>query len=625
MRLVHSFTYFILILFLSFSITAQNNDTASVSIDSIPFKVFKTRNSNLSYNDIVNPNISFKESNSFKEKTHPDDIYWVRLDFENELGFLSNNRTWFLNFNTIDYGELFYEKNNTIEKKSIGQYDFPTWSEKIKSKKYFSEVSFTTNSLLKNRYLYLKVKRVTFLENLNNWNFGSAKNAISNDYSASETKSLLPVYIYIGIIIIMSIIMFVFFFYFKKMEFLCYSLYALALLLFMTKDEWQLFDFFLPNNIFLKVWLLNTLQIFIPLGYLFFMIFYLNLKKDYPLAFKVIKTFIYIYLSLLFIDILFYFFKYNIGHIYILKLFPIIGILIAVFSIPYLLVNNKNRITSLFILGFFFFISGTGIHFYTNVDSDPLLYNNKIYFIIGTSIEIVIFAFGLVYKIFTEHIDKLNFQQQATLNKNKALRAQINPHFIFNSLSSIQHLVTNNNRVSALIYLSKFSRLTRNILESSIETNAVLSEEIKMLKDYLELESLRFDNAFSYSITIDDKLNIDTVEIPFMILQPFVENAIIHGLLPKVKGNKILNIDFKQEEDAVVCKIEDNGIGRKTADQKEHIHKKEKKSRGMEVTKQRLNTLRNNLGSNLGTLDIIDKTNAKGESLGTIVIVKIPT
>ena len=604
-------------LLFSLGLMAQENIPLAKLGKEIPFKVFKTHNNNLIYSDIIDANIAFEESGSFKEKTHPNDTYWIRLDFEKESNILSKNATWYLNYNTFGYGELFYKKNNTIIKKPIGQFDSPTISEKIKSEKYFSEVSFTSNSLLSNRYLYLKVKRVNFLEHLNNWNFSYTENSIKDHYSSSETKSLLPIYVYTGIIAIMSIIMFVFFFYFKKMEFLFYSLYALALLLFMTKDEWQLFENLLPNDIFIKDWLLNTLQIFIPLGYLFFMIFYLNLKKDYPLAYKVIKAAIFIYLCLFVTDFLFFIFKYHIGHIYILKSFPFLGILIAVFSIPYLLIHNKNRISTLFIIGFFFFITGTGLHFYYNNDSDPLFYNNKIYFIIGSSIEIVIFALGLVYKIFTEHLDKINFQQEAALNKTKALRAQINPHFIFNSLSSIQHLVTKNDKVASLKYLTKFSRLTRSILESSIETSVVLADEIKMLKDYLELESLRFENAFSYHIKVDDNVEIDSIEVPFLIIQPFIENAILHGLLNKTEGTKELIISFKQELDYLICIVDDNGIGRTASSKKKTIYKN--KSRGLEVTKERLQMI-NGVENNI---EIIDKVDQSNKALGTKVIIKI--
>lgn len=154
------------------------------------------------------------------------------------------------------------------------------------------------------------------------------------------------------------------------------------------------------------------------------------------------------------------------------------------------------------------------------------------YIIIGRCI----FAFGLLYKIHLEFRENLMLQQRALFEKTRALRAQINPRFIFNSLSAIQHLVSVKKIESALKYLNKFSRFTRNVLESSMEINIPLAEEIKILEDYLSLELLRFANSFSYNITIDEAIDPEEIEIPPMILQPFVENALIHGLLPKNPG-----------------------------------------------------------------------------------------
>ena len=113
-------------------------------------------------------------------------------------------------------------------------------------------------------------------------------------------------------------------------------------------------------------------------------------------------------------------------------------------------------------------------------------------------------------------------QQRALFEKTRALRAQINPRFIFNSLSAIQHLVSVKKIESALKYLNKFSRLTRNVLESSMEINILLTDEIKMLEDYLSLEPLRFDNSFSYNITIDEAIDPAAIEIPPMILQEII-------------------------------------------------------------------------------------------------------
>ena len=250
---------------------------------------------------------------------------------------------------------------------------------------------------------------------------------------------------------------------------------------------------------------------------------------------------------------------------------------------------------------------------------DGLYLDSLNYMIVGGSIEIVIFTFGLNYKTYLDQRENFALREEALINKIRALRAQINPHFIFNSLSSIQHLVTSDQKVSALKYLSKFSRLTRNILESSMDAHVSLKEEIEMLVDYLELESLRFDNSFSYTINVDENLNPDNVTIPLMIMQPFVENAIIHGLLPKKGDDKKLSINFKKSYDFMICEVDDNGVGRQMAENNKHYHKKERISRGLQVTKERLRVF----GKADDSLQILDKF-VDDTPVGTKVMFKIP-
>lgn len=200
------------------------------------------------------------------------------------------------------------------------------------------------------------------------------------------------------------------------------------------------------------------------------------------------------------------------------------------------------------------------------------------------------------------------------------LRAQINPHFIFNSLSSIQYLISSHKVESSIKYLSKFSRLTRNILESSIEDKILLKNEIKILEDYLALESLRFDNTFSYKINVENQLESQNIEIPSMVIQPFLENALIHGLLPKKQGAKHLSINFKIENEFLICVVDDTGIGRDLSQKKSSIYRGEKKSRGMEITKLRLEAL----GEIEEAVKIMDKYDSEGRALGTTVIIRIP-
>lgn len=200
--------------------------------------------------------------------------------------------------------------------------------------------------------------------------------------------------------------------------------------------------------------------------------------------------------------------------------------------------------------------------------------------------------------------------------EKQMLRAQMNPHFIFNSLNSIQHLINSDDRVNALQYLSKFSKLLRQVLESSVNINLVLKEEIELLKIYLELESLRFDNAFSYHIVIDENLDINEHQMPMLLVQPYVENAILHGLMPK-EGKKELSITFNDKIKYVECIIEDNGVGinAKTTNKRPNMP-----SRGMSITAERIEKLKR-----LSTEELINVENLNdGPQTGTRVTILIP-
>lgn len=152
-----------------------------------------------------------------------------------------------------------------------------------------------------------------------------------------------------------------------------------------------------------------------------------------------------------------------------------------------------------------------------------------------------------------------------------------------------------------------------------MEINIPLAEEIKILEDYLSLEPLRFDNSFSYNITIDEAIDPEEIEIPPMILQPFVENALIHGLLPKKSGPKQLDIIFNTDNNYLICTVDDTGVRRLAANERPHIYQNEKKSRGLEVTKLRLQSL----GESKDAITIVDKYDENNHPMGTKVIVRI--
>ena len=218
-------------------------------------------------------------------------------------------------------------------------------------------------------------------------------------------------------------------------------------------------------------------------------------------------------------------------------------------------------------------------------------------------------------------IQNLEHEKKSSELKMQALRAQMNPHFIFNSLNSINRFILQNNKAEAEGYLTKFSRLIRMILNSSANETVSLAEDLDALKLYLELECLRFDNAFSYQLMCDPEVDADFIRVPPMLLQPFVENAIWHGLMnKKEKGHVWINID--QEDATLICTITDDGIGRKKATELKGKSGKYK-SMGMNITESRI-AMMNKMNGENKSVEIRDLVCADGSAGGTEVILKIP-
>jgi tetratricopeptide (TPR) repeat protein len=188
--------------------------------------------------------------------------------------------------------------------------------------------------------------------------------------------------------------------------------------------------------------------------------------------------------------------------------------------------------------------------------------------------------------------NEAEFKTEVTDTEMKALRAQMNPHFIFNSLNSISDYIAKNDTPSADKYLSKFAKLMRMILENSEQKEVPLADDLKALELYMQLEALRMNNKFSYEIKIDDDVDREATMVPPLILQPFVENSIWHGIAKKEGSGKILIHIKKEGENMINCIVEDDGIGRKqSAAIKTTAPKQEKTSLGMKITQARIDIL----------------------------------
>lgn len=202
-----------------------------------------------------------------------------------------------------------------------------------------------------------------------------------------------------------------------------------------------------------------------------------------------------------------------------------------------------------------------------------------------------------------------------------ALRSQMNPHFLFNSLNSIQDFIMKENKREANRYLSNFSNLMRNILQMSDQEEISLHQELESLKLYLSLEALRFESNFDYTIEIDESLNTTEILIPPMLIQPFVENAIKHGLMHK-KGNKKLYLRFKRKDDFLVCEVEDNGVGRKRSEEIKKDNQRVYPSKAMSLTENRFKLLTIARKRSMMN-EVIDLHNENNIPIGTLVKIYI--
>lgn len=211
-------------------------------------------------------------------------------------------------------------------------------------------------------------------------------------------------------------------------------------------------------------------------------------------------------------------------------------------------------------------------------------------------------------------------KQKIAETEMMALRAQMNPHFIFNCLNAIDNLIQMDEKEKATLYLSKFAKLIRSILENSAHNTVPCWKDMETMQLYLELEALRFDHKFTFQVYIDPEILNGDYKVPPLIVQPFVENAIHHGLLNKLEGDKKLKVEVYATPNHIHYLIEDNGIGRKLAATYKQQNKLAYGSMGMQITEERINLFnqRNN-----GAVNIEDLCDENNNPIGTKVAVSV--
>lgn len=381
----------------------------------------------------------------------------------------------------------------------------------------------------------------------------------------------------------------------------------------------------------------------------------LELPKSSPKlsqVFKVVQTILLVYVSFLVFIALFF----HEGHqqIWYEILHTIMRIFIAGISVYIMVELYKlvDRVKWFFVVGsvsllIFALIAMLLTISYIELDIDYFWKVPLFYMHLGVISEIICLSLALSYKNkmvenqkFTAEqslqnereqreieqlklaLEKQELNRQMTTLRMRALRSQMNPHFLFNSLNAIQECIITNQTDAAVMYLAKFSRLVRLILENSDQQNIPLSREVETLRLYLDVESLRFTHAFRYDIQVNTDIDPVLINIPPMLVQPYAENAIWHGLLNK-KGERILKVIFENDEDSLFVSIQDNGIGRKKSALFQSPMKNGKTSMGMKLTSERLEVL-NEINPDQAFVEIEDLVDLKGKAMGTCVKLTLP-
>lgn len=566
------------------------------------------------------PFIAGSESLPFKKlrgrvATRPEETYWVRLDFQGWEKELSSRPLWILQTGVFNEAEAYLQQLEFFYSKAFGSFQQPR---SPGSHMFTDRIEFDPSHLIGGRYLILRLRKLTGRGYIDPGAFrvydqqanqlAMAREALERQQKAAGT------YLFLGLAIPMLLFTLVVYLQNRQKDFLLYAGYLLFLILFFGRTKIPGYLNLVGNDSFVSFFGSNLFEILSSIFYTGFTIEYLKTRTHYPLFHKFLWGIIGFLAVLLLADsslLLAREFRY---HELLLNLRALVLSAFVLLAIAYLYTRGKSRLA--------YFIA-TGSACYSLGSIGLFATGDPNYLLLGVILEIMVFGYGLAYKIYHVQREKQRLEKEASDQKMSALRAQMNPHFIFNSLTAIQHLITRNDRLGALKYLNKFSVLMRRTLEHSVTANISLAEEIRFLKHYLEIEHLRFEGAFSYEVTVSEDLDPEATEVPLLLVQPFVENAIIHGLMPKLSGARELQVAFSTDQGLLKCEVTDNGIGREASRNRQRGFGKRHVSRGMEVTQQRLQMLPGPTAAP-GQMEITDLKDPEGIPRGTRVTLWIP-
>lgn len=546
-------------------------------------------------------------------KTHPQKAYVIRVDFLGHIEKLKTDGAWFVTTESFNKASYFYNYEGTIKEYKYGSFD-TIWN--LEKGIFADRVKVTPEHLINRRYIYFKLNKSIYSTNLKP-GLIKAHPAMANALNIEKKrvgayKRAIPTYLFLGMALPALALSLLLFCYTKNKDFLFYAIYLMCFVGFFGlpyfKPYTEYFGKMSRTTYVVTSWLDLGTNIF----YMLFVRAFLTTGLKHPILHRIIDIGLWFIIALLLVNSVFLLFGFFSLYNTFVSLRALIMSLFIISTTIYMLTRTEDKLVYFVIFGSLFLSIGSLLLHFTG---------SRGLFASCAMAEMMIFGLGLVYKVKELQSQNQIIKRQAMLNEIHKLKAQINPHFIFNSLNSIQNLVFSNDQGSVLKYLDRLSFLMRNVLEGTNQAYIPLREEVEFLHSYLEMESLRFQGDFEYKIRVDEILDPDLIEIPPLLIQPFVENAIFHGLLNKIRGDKLLLVDFKKDNGYLICKIEDNGIGREKSKQLNLNLNKQKKSNGIRMIEKQLELL--NEGKTKNSLKISNKYDCNNKVAGTIVTITL--
>ncbi|MFY0697582.1 MAG: histidine kinase [Balneola sp.] len=582
--------------------------------ESVPFTVFETTESNLSISDILSK--EYQEKFDSLENTKSIErakTYWFKADLSN-IDFEEEN--WVIRSGGYALNNLYLNQNDSIIISKAGNLDPVTKELELITWRYHT---MNESNLIQGKYVYLELRENYFPARIYEQQIGVIQ---ESDFKSNSIIGFIDdaeynfrAVFFLGGIAFLLIYTLGIYFIYKDRLYLLYGAYLLFLLMYLGVKMYpaQSTVLFGAYPILNQAWNEVT-QILLNYWYVRFVRKFLDAKTLYPFIDKagkviewVILGFVTVVLISIFSDPL------STSLYYIVTTERLMMIAFAVVTNIYILLNLKDRRGIYIMAGSIMLLTGS---------VTALIMGDIQYFMIGVILEIFIFGMGLGILMKRREDEKTILNKEMEKVKMRALQTQMNPHFIFNSLNSIRSYMIKNETKHASGYLAKFSRLIRQILEYSTEEFITLKEELQVLNLYVQIEQLRFRDEFGFIIEVDESLNEEELIVPPLIVQPFLENAIWHGLMQK-QGEKKIELSVKDKGSTIKIILRDNGIGREEASRSSSGIKKETRSMAIDLTTQRIELLEEK-GVDGDKVKIIDLYDDSRAPTGTEVRLELP-